>query len=1122
MIGVALASFVLASDVAGLWAAEGDTLESLVDASRGDDRGDALLRLAEWHRTSAAKLDPDSDAARIAAHRTQAESALVESATLSPPERMPQVLFTLGDLRRERKDAAGAAEAFGRLVQEYPEAPLAADASIALGDDAFEAGKLADAMERYSFALEKAKVPALATYARYKLAWCRLNLDEHDEALALLERVVRDGDAAKLSLADEARRDVALTLARHSGVSASDAVARLRGLVQGPRRLKLEEQYARLIAGSGRDEEAASVLDALSHEATPTDAVRLLVAELEIAVRRRDTGAVAGIATRVADLFAKGTPVDDASREAAERALRVAAVTFHGEGRSAADTARLELAVTLYRQYFRAFDKDEAAYELHHHAGELLLSLKRGPEAEVDFTAAVTRDLDRLGRGEEPGRWLTTSAHGAVVALQDALTCKETCTAAIGETEERFLAACDRYLKALPEGEHAVDVRYQRALVLFRHGKVEEALPVLRAVALETPDAPVATSAAELSLDALRRLSRFDELAALAEELGKRPAHAAAIGPHLVDVRDGALLSAADAEAKAGRHDAAARRYLAFVETSSATPKRALALYNAAASLTVLGHLDEAVAVRSRLLRMADVKDLNGKARRQQLTDLVALGRFRDAAPLARALSEESKGKDREQLLHDAIVLAEAAGDAWTTRQLRERFITRHAGGAKALAHALADADATKGCRARLPRLERALRLTPTRADRAVVLARLARTHEACGDKVEAITRARQAKALRTSVGSKADALDAIADASLLLAMQPVEAYRKLQIGMPYEKTIPRTLAALEKADAALAEVVGQGRASSATCALALSGDGYARLAEGLSAARAPRAFSEEQRAIFEEELAARAQPLFDKAKTTLVEALAKARDAAVDPSCLQVARARLARLEPGKWAPRAEAFAPLLPTAPKAAPVPDVLARAADAPAAALVAARAALTEGRAHAALLLAARVDKADPLTDDARLAEVGAFRTLQRDVAAHALLQQLADDGVETPLRVLATRRITAWDPDGLEPLLVQLHAQRPEDPAVVVALGVVASATGRPAQAESLLREALRLDPSSGEAGLALGLLLCGDGAKPADGLKLLEQHQAVGERGANRAAVEAALSACRALAGDKS
>ena len=42
--------------------------------------------------------------------------------------------------------------------------------------------------------------------------------------LALLERVIRDGDAAKLSLADEARRDVALVLARDASVPAPPVV----------------------------------------------------------------------------------------------------------------------------------------------------------------------------------------------------------------------------------------------------------------------------------------------------------------------------------------------------------------------------------------------------------------------------------------------------------------------------------------------------------------------------------------------------------------------------------------------------------------------------------------------------------------------------------------------------------------------------------------------------------------------------------------------------------------------------------------------------------------------------------------------------------------------------------
>src|SRR5262249_54228790 len=158
----------------------------------------------------------------------------------------------------------------------------------------------------------------------------------------------------------------------------------------------------------------------IEHGAPPADAARIFTAELEIAIRQRNLTAEVRSATALSNVLHAFTLKDHEAKNAAEHALRVSAVTVHGEGRARGDNAMLRTAMDLYDSYFIAFDTTPAAYELHHHAGELLASLGDHARAERHYTAAVERDLEQISCKASTGKWLDSSASGAVTEAQAA------------------------------------------------------------------------------------------------------------------------------------------------------------------------------------------------------------------------------------------------------------------------------------------------------------------------------------------------------------------------------------------------------------------------------------------------------------------------------------------------------------------------------------------------------------------------------------------------------------------------------------------------------------------------------------------------------------------------------
>ena len=363
----------------------------------------------------------------------------------------------------------------------------------------------------------------------------------------------------------------------------------------------------------------------------------------------------------------------------------------------------------------------------------MLTQLHRPAEAERHYTAAVERDLKRLAAHEPAGKWLGSAALGAVNEAQDALPKipppprtpppadedvdrPPPAETPLSDPERIYVAACDRYLQALPQGGDAVDVAYQRALVLYRHNHPSEAGDALQAIALNHSNRPPAQYAAELSMDALRLQGRYDELAKLALALaGQRPLQEK-LGAELTDVHEAALLAAAAREAKHGHQETAARLYLDFAKSYPASPRVDRALYNAAAAFALDGRPDDAIRARDRLIRTIPKSTLVARARERQLDDLVRLGRFPEAQRIATQIAGDVKNSSVAEKLHDAVALSEAAGDAREADALREKYLKDHPRGPDALPYALSLASHARGCSSGETAGRRALALAPNTA----------------------------------------------------------------------------------------------------------------------------------------------------------------------------------------------------------------------------------------------------------------------------------------------------------------------------------------------------------------------------------------------------------------------
>ncbi len=110
---------------------------------------------------------------------------------------VPRVLFNIGHEHRELGNFDEMRKVLNRLVDNYPDSPLRADALIVLGDYHFDRNELPDAL-RYYEEIAKGELTPVTGLGHYKLAWVWVNEGECKPALDNFEKAIeRSNDWAE-------------------------------------------------------------------------------------------------------------------------------------------------------------------------------------------------------------------------------------------------------------------------------------------------------------------------------------------------------------------------------------------------------------------------------------------------------------------------------------------------------------------------------------------------------------------------------------------------------------------------------------------------------------------------------------------------------------------------------------------------------------------------------------------------------------------------------------------------------------------------------------------------------------------------------------------------------------
>ena len=614
--------------------------------------------------------------------------------------RLDAVLFALAFNFQQKGDLEGAKKIFAELIKRFPTSPHIPDTLLNLGEIYFEEGNCDAAQKAYGAVAKNYRDSQVYGYAVYKSGWCFFNKGDYGQALRQFIDVVdwsnkleRSGQGRKnrVTLKREAQRDLVRTYVHVENASPTKSVDFFKKIAPDDY-LKLTVTLAELYADTGQAAKSSELYRVLIKlRSSSYDVVGYQIA---IAYNTNTLGQeVQSVKElkRLVTLWNSAKSFKDAKPAQVEKdggrleeLLRTKAVEYHLLALKTKNDDHFAIAYDLYSDYVKAFPTGPNAYTMTFYYAELLYKLKKWKEAAQNYER--TLELDPKGESTQD------AAHGAVLAYKKLLLGESTKTDSsnslsdepgagdkaaavqeapppkpIPEDYERFIKACDLYVKYVKESEYLVDIMYDKARVYYDFNQFEKSNPVFKEISEKYVQHRLAIFAANLLLDTYNLQGEIDLLNKQVETYLRlytkdRDAEFYAL---LIKLKQQATFKKCEGiERKDKRYIDAARCYLSYERQFKTSEYADKALYNAALNFEREKKIEESIQARLRLVNEHGSSPLVPEALYQIAGNLHALAIYSKASEAyefyAAKFPKEEKARDA---LRNAAVFREGLGE---------------------------------------------------------------------------------------------------------------------------------------------------------------------------------------------------------------------------------------------------------------------------------------------------------------------------------------------------------------------------------------------------------------------------------------------------------------------------
>ena len=257
----------------------------------------------------------------------------------------------------------------------------------------------------------------------------------------------------------------------------------------------------------------------------------------------------------------------------------------------------------------------------------------------------------------------------------------------IPELHQKFITACDTYIKNIPRSKYLVDIIYKQAITYYVFNHFDKAVPVFEMIVQKYPRHELAEFSADLIMDSLNMARDWEAINNKSREFLKNSALLSGrnrLKTDLEKFKEMATFYSADIPHKNGKSLESADRYMAFVNEFQKSKFNDVAMYNAIVYYQKGGDLYKSIRVQEQFLRESDDVYKKSPHRDKIMFGLAknyeAIAYYDKAAQLYIDFVEKSpQSKDAGDAVYNAAVLYESLGETEKAIDNYRLFVDKYA-----------------------------------------------------------------------------------------------------------------------------------------------------------------------------------------------------------------------------------------------------------------------------------------------------------------------------------------------------------------------------------------------------------------------------------------------------------
>ncbi len=639
---------------------------------------------------------------------------IAQKSAFAKYDRMDEVLYNVADMLNQANRRDRARIFFSKLIRNFPQSKYIPDAYLSFAEYYFAEGKVEKALRLYE-QVGKYKESPVYGYSVYKQGWCWLNLQDPRRALEMFVRVIKNSKdwagpkKSKIILVKEAKKDSVRAYA-HVGTPAKAWNFFQR--IGGSYGMKMLEMLAQVYYDQGKFVPTIQVyhklieLNPASHKLC-TWQYNIVKSTLSTKNKKDQVVESKRLAAVYQESKKRGKMKKNALAECRSNAsgvLRELATTWHREAQKTMNQDTYAMAQYLYKEYLENFPNEKDSYVMHYYFAELLFKLERWQPAAEAYTKVV--------KMKKKGKFLKEAAYAAVISWKNALNvaeetkevkvkkrgkkgkkAKEEVAKAlpIPDRQQKMIAAFDTYIKYVPKADELVPIMYRKARIYYTHNHYDKAVKMFADIVVKHPEHELAEYAANLLLDSLNILKKFDQLNKWVNRLMKEPKIAK--GEFLAQLRTlkrGAQWKEAEQLQKNGMYRMCGEKYSKIANEYPEDKRWPDVVYNAALCYEAAKLIGMAIKLRTILIKTQPKHPRAQAALYMVGANYHALAWYSRAAAKYEEFAKNFPGeKEAPEALQNAIVFRMGRGE-YDKAIDDTRFFTKKFGARRKLASRVA------------------------------------------------------------------------------------------------------------------------------------------------------------------------------------------------------------------------------------------------------------------------------------------------------------------------------------------------------------------------------------------------------------------------------------------------